>query len=124
MRRWFWLFDAAVIVSFAIIGREDHGFASDAGDYLRVSAPFLVGLGITGAVIQAWKRPLDLRTGAVLAMGTLVVGMLFRRFVWGDGTATTFVLVAGAYLLAGMVAWRLVALGVRRLVGQHTATAG
>jgi hypothetical protein len=89
-----------------------------------VSAPFLVGLGITGVAIRAWRSPLDLRTGFGLAIGTLVIGMLFRRFVWDNGTAWSFVLVTAAYLTAGMVGWRLIALGIRRLVDQRRPVAG
>ena len=124
VKRWFWVFDAAVIISFAVIGREDHGFVSDAGDYLRVSAPFLVGLGVSGVTLRAWRNPIELRTGLGLALGTLIIGMLFRRFVWDDGTAWSFVLVTAAYLVAGMVGWRLVALGVRRLLDQRRPVAG
>ena len=124
MRRWFWILDATVIVSFAVIGRADHGFASDAGEYLRVSAPFLVGFGITAVAVRAWKRPLALRTGLALALGTLLIGMLLRRFLWDDGTARSFVLVASAYIVAGMVGWRLVVLGVGRLVLQRRAVTG
>ena len=116
MRRWFWILDALVVISFAIIGREDHGFASEFSDYARVAAPFLVGLGITIVVLRAWRNPESLVTGVLLAIGTLVVGMLLRRFVWDNGTARSFVLVTAAYLTAGMVGWRLVALGARKLM--------
>ena len=119
MRYWFWVFDAAVVVSFAIIGRNDHGFVSDFGDYLRVAAPFLIALGLAILAVRAWKRPLDLRTGLALAVGTLVIGMLLRRFMWDDGTAVSFVVVASAYLIAGMLGWRLVALAIQRLARQR-----
>lgn len=124
MGRWFWLVDALVIVAFVVIGREDHGFASDLSDYARVAAPFLVGLAVSGVALRAWRDPLRIRTGVVLSLGTVVVGMLARRFLWDDGTATTFVLVTTGFLVAGMVGWRLVALAVRRFVrSRETATA-
>lgn len=124
MRRWFWIVDALVVISFAVIGREDHGFVSDFWDYARVAAPFLLALGVTIAVLRAWRDPMLLRTGLLLAIGTLVLGMLFRRFIWDNGTARTFVLVTAAYLLAGMVGWRLVAVGVRKIVSSRAPVTG
>jgi hypothetical protein len=109
MRRWFWIFDAIAVVLFAVIGREDHGFVSDVGDYVRVSAPFLIGLATSIFIIRAWRHALDWRTGAGLAIGTVIIGMVLRRFVWDNGTAQSFILVTSAYMLATMVGWRLVA---------------
>ena len=119
MKRWFWVFDAAVVISFAVIGREDHGFVSDAWDYLRVAAPFLFGLAASVLVTRAWRHPVDIRTGLALAVGTLVLGTILRRFVWDNGTAPTFIAVTAAYLLAGMVGWRLVAAAIRWIVQQR-----
>ena len=124
MRRWFWIADALVIIAFVIIGREDHGFSSDLSDYARVAAPFLLGLAVSGVVLRAWRDPMRIRTGVALSVGTVVVGMLARHFVWGDGTATTFVLVTTGFLVAGMVAWRLVVAGVTRIrAARRTAAA-
>jgi hypothetical protein len=38
---------------------------------------------------------------------TLVGGMLLRRIFFGDGTAASFVVVAGAFLGLGLVGWRV-----------------
>ncbi len=121
MRRWFWIVDAIAVVSFAVIGREDHGFVSDLGDYVRVSAPFLVGLAATIFIVRAWRRPLDWRTGIALALGTVLLGMVLRRFVWDDGTARMFVVVTTAYMVATMVGWRLLAALVVRIVRRRDA---
>jgi len=123
MRQWFWVLDAFIVVAFAVIGREDHGFVSDLWDYARVAAPFLFGLGLTIVILRSWRQPLRLRTGFLLALGTLGFGMLLRRFVWDDGTATTFVVVAAGFFVAGMVGWRLVALGVRKVLARRTPAA-
>lgn len=103
-------------MAFAVIGREDHGFESDFWDYLRASAPFLFGLGITIFAIRAWRKPTDWRTGIALALGTVFLGMLLRRFVWDDGTARNFVIVTTLYMVATMVGWRLIAEMVKRLM--------
>ncbi|MGI9667428.1 MAG: DUF3054 domain-containing protein [Acidimicrobiia bacterium] len=122
MRRWFWIIDAIVVVAFSIIGRDDHGFVSDFWDYLRVSAPFLVGLAITIFAIRAWRNPIDWKTGVALALGTVFLGMLLRRFVWDDGTARPFVIVTTLYMVATMVGWRLIALLLRRFVSRRSTT--
>jgi hypothetical protein len=114
MRRWFWIIDATVVILFVVIGREDHGFISDIGDYVRISAPFLIGLGATIGLVQAWRRPTRLLTGLALALGTLVFGMVLRRFVWDAGTARTFVLVTAGFLVVGMVGWRLLVMAFTR----------
>jgi ribose/xylose/arabinose/galactoside ABC-type transport system permease subunit len=122
-KRWFWIVDALVVVLFVVIGREDHGYSSGISDYLRVSAPFLIGLGVTIVAVRAWRWPLDWRTGAVVAVGTVVVGMLLRHFVWDDGTAGTFVIVTTAFLVAGMVGWRLVVAGVDKVLAARRTSA-
>lgn len=124
MHRWFWIPDALVIIAFVVIGREDHGFVSDASDYARVAAPFLVGLAVSGVALRAWRNPLDLSTGLFLALGTVLIGMLARRFIWDDGTARSFVLVASAFIVAGMFGWRLIVAGIRRaMAARRTTTA-
>lgn len=124
MKRWFWVLDGLVVIAFAVIGREDHGFVSDLWDYARVAAPFLLGLGATIAILRSWRSPLLLRTGFLLAVGTLVAGMALRRFVWDNGTATTFVLVTAGFLIAGMVGWRLVVLAVRQVRTRQSPVQG
>ena len=110
---WPWILDAVVVVAFVVIGREDHGYSSDVADYARVAAPFLIGLAAVHTALREWRQ-LELRTGLAVAAGTVVVGMLARRFLWGDGTALTFVIVATSFIVAGMVGWRLVAMRMRR----------
>lgn len=115
MRRWFWVLDVAVVVSFVAVGRDSHGFVTDWEETLRVAAPFLIALGLGIIVLRAWRNPTALLTGLGLSVFTLVVGMVLRRFAWDDGTATTFVVVTGAWLIGWMVAWRLAALAMARV---------
>ena len=124
MKRWFWVLDATVVIAFVVVGREDHGFASGVSDYLRVAAPFEIALGLSIVILRAWRRPTDWTTGAGLAIGTVVLGMLLRRYVWDAGTARTFIMVTTAFIVAGMVGWRLVAAAVGRiLASRHPAAA-
>jgi len=121
MRRWFWVLDVLVVLVFVVVGREDHGFVSDPGDYLRVASPFLVGLGLSTVAMRAWRKPLDWRTGIALALGTLLLGMLVRRFVFDAGTARAFIIVSAAFFVAGMVGWRLIAAGVAKVLSVRRA---
>ena len=102
------MLDAGVVVAFAVVGRQDHGYDSGLADYARVATPFLIGAAASGVALRGWEK-LEPRTGAALALGTVAIGMLARRFIWGDGTALTFIIVATAFMLTGMVGWRFVA---------------
>lgn len=63
------------------------------------------------------------RSGIILALGTVLVGMLLRRWVWDDGTATTFIMVTTGFLVAGMLGWRIIASGIRRIVASRSVPA-
>ena len=108
MRRWFWVLDAFVVLSFVLIGRDTHGFLPDVGDTIRVAAPFLLALALGVLAFRAWIRPTSWLTGLALALTTLIIGMLLRRFVFDAGTARTFVVLAAAWFVGLMVGWRLV----------------
>jgi hypothetical protein len=112
MKHWFWILDSAVIISFAFIGSDFHGFTFDFVAIMGVAIPFLIALGGGILALRAWRKPLSILNGFLLAVISLSGGMLLRHYVWGDGTARTFIIVTGAYFMAFMVAWRLVALGV------------
>ena len=107
MRRWFWVIDAFVVLSFVAIGRDSHGFNSDFGDIVKVAAPFLIALTLGIVVFKAWTRPVAWLTGLALASTTLIVGMLLRRMIFDRGTATVFVLLTAAWLFGLMIGWRL-----------------
>ncbi|MEO1056276.1 MAG: DUF3054 domain-containing protein, partial [Actinomycetota bacterium] len=65
-------------------------------------------------VAQAWKRPTALRTGLIVWPVVVAVGMLLRRFVFDDGTATSFVIVTTMFLGVFLIGWRAVAALVER----------
>jgi hypothetical protein len=107
MRRWFWILDSIVVLSFVLIGRDSHGFVSDASDILRVATPFLIALAIGVISLRAWLKPTVWLTGLNLALLTLTIGMVLRRVVFGAGSAPVFVLVTGAWFIGLMIGWRL-----------------
>lgn len=63
------------------------------------------------------------RAGIILALGTVLVGMLLRRWVWDDGTARAFIMVTTGFMVAAMVGWRIIASGIRRMVTSRSVPA-
>jgi hypothetical protein len=116
------LLDAALVLIFAAVGRSSHGEAV-VGGLLTTAWPFLLGLLVGWLVAFAvggpsargrfdgWRiRP----AGLIVWGGTLGVGML-ARVLAGQGTAPSFILVAGLVLGLFLLGWRaLAAVIVRR----------
>ncbi len=114
--------DALLVVVFCAIGRRSHDEAVLAG-LLRTVWPFATGLVVGWLVVAAprWRAAADARfdiialwpAGVVIWACTLVGGMLLR-VVSGQGTAVSFVLVAGVVLAVFLLGWRAVSKAVRR----------
>ncbi|MEU2172834.1 DUF3054 domain-containing protein [Nocardia sp. NPDC019219] len=114
--------DALLVVVFCAIGRRSHDEAVLAG-LLRTVWPFATGLVVGWLVVVSprWRAAADARfditalwpAGVVIWACTLAVGMLLR-VVSGQGTAVSFVLVAGVVLAVFLLGWRAVTEVVRR----------
>ncbi|MBI4884470.1 MAG: DUF3054 domain-containing protein [Actinobacteria bacterium] len=99
--------DVVAILAFVAIGRRSHHEeGAVVGGILRVAAPFLIGLTVGWIVAKAWKAPSDATTGMIIWPVTVVVGMLLRRFLFDDGTALPFIIVASAFTGVLLVGWR------------------
>ena len=107
-------FDVIVVALFVVLGRETHDEGNALADIAGTAAPFLIALVVGWAVARAWRDPLDLRRGMVVAVVTVALGMVLRKLAFGDGTALPFVIVATVFNVAGMTAWRFVARRVSR----------
>lgn len=113
-------YDVAAIVVFVLLGRRSH---DEDGSFitgtLRVAAPFLIALAVGWLATRAWRSPKELNTGIQLWLVTIVLGMLLRRFVFDDGTATAFIIVASVFTGLLLIGWRAVAehLAERRAEG-------
>ncbi|NHZ70201.1 MAG: DUF3054 family protein [Proteobacteria bacterium] len=124
MRKWFWVLDATVVMSFVIIGRDSHGFVTDWSETMRVAAPFLIALAIGIIVMRAWLKPLQIVTGLGIAAITVVLGLMIRHFVFDAGIAQTFMILTTGWMFAWMVGWRLVAgLIIKFAANRRTASA-
>jgi MFS-type transporter involved in bile tolerance (Atg22 family) len=103
------LLDLAIVVVFVVIGRRQHDEGSAAVGIVKTAAPFLIGLGVAWVVAKPfWAQPTGARTGLVIWLVTLIVGMLLRRFAFDRGTATAFVIVATVFLGLAMNGWRAI----------------
>lgn len=103
--------DAGAIVLFSAIGRASHeeGVLGANGVGLATTAwPFLAGAAAGWLIARGWRRPCDWkRTGTVVWACTLVGGMALRA-ASGQGVQVSFVVVAGAFLGAALMGWRVV----------------
>jgi peptidoglycan/LPS O-acetylase OafA/YrhL len=101
------ILDVVCVVIFVIVGRRNHDETTDAVGTLRTAAPFLIALLGAWVGAKAWRSPRTLSTGVVLWIVTAGVGLGIRRFVFGDGIATPFVIVATLVLGLLLVGTRL-----------------
>ena len=108
------LVDVVWIVLFALLGRESHEGDTAALAVLGVAWPFLAGYAATALVVGLRRSPRSLGRGAAVWLGTVAGGMAIRTVLEGRLPETAFIVVALAFLGAGLVGWRLVALLVGR----------
>ncbi len=99
--------DVFSVTLFVAVGRREHERDSAIAGLIGTAAPFLIALAIAWLVLRAWQRPTDWRTGVGIWAITLVAGMLLRNLVFGDGTATSFIIVAALFLALFLVGWRV-----------------
>ncbi|WP_062517632.1 DUF3054 domain-containing protein [Demequina gelatinilytica] len=103
--------DAGAIVVFAAIGRASHdeGILGPGGSGLATTVwPFAVGAALGWALARGWRQPCDWRrTGVTVWASTLAGGMALRA-VSGQGVQVSFVIVAGTFLAASLIGWRVV----------------
>ena len=100
--------DTFFVVLFVAVGRREHERDSAIAGLIGTAAPFVIALAIAWLALRAWRRPTDWRTGVGVWAITLAVGMLLRKLVFNDGTATAFVIVATVFLALFLIGWRLV----------------
>ena len=123
MRRWILSFDLVSVVVFVAFGRATHEKRTTILEFLEVAAPFFIAMGAGWLVMRAWEEPERLRTGIGVYASTLILGLLLRRFVFDQGTAVVFVVVATFVLAALVIGWR-VALAVTRRARERRRAIG
>jgi Protein of unknown function (DUF3054) len=117
--RWFVL-DLLAVLVFVVIGRSVHDHGVNLAGVASTVWPFAVGLSVGWLVVIALGRiGANLRDGVVIAVITVLIGMLLRAVV-GQGVAFAFVLVALGFLSAFMLGWRAVLGGLRHVRYRHS----
>lgn len=107
------LLDVVCVIIFVIVGRRNHDESADAGGTLRTAAPFLIALIGAWIGAKAWRAPRALTTGVVLWIVTVAVGLGIRRYAFGDGIATPFIIVA-TLVLGSLIVGTRIPRGVKR----------
>jgi hypothetical protein len=99
--------DVLAVLAFVAIGRRTHDEGNHFKDLLETLAPFLLGL-VAGwtIVIASSRHAAAWRSGVVIWVTTVLVGMALRRWAFEHGTAFSFVVVATLFLGLFLVGWR------------------
>lgn len=105
--------DVVAVTVFTAVGRSSHAEGLTLAGMATTTWPFLAGAAAGWLVARAWRRPLAVRTGAVVWAGAVVVGMGLRVLA-GQGSAISFAVVTAVVLGVLLVGWRAVAALARR----------
>jgi hypothetical protein len=116
--------DVASVLLFVVIGRRNHDEGESVAGIVETAAPFLIGLAAAWLIVRAWRWPTAILTGVGIWPITVLIGMLCRSLLFGDGTAASFVIVATVFLGICIVGWRAAARAIVRRRQNSTATAG
>jgi DUF3054 family protein len=109
------LVDLVAVAAFVVIGRSSHHEAGTVGGVLATGWPFLVGVVSGWLIARAWREPLAIvAAGVPVWVSTVVLGLLLRNLVAGDGTPASFVAVTTVVLAAFLLGWRAALRVVRR----------
>jgi hypothetical protein len=116
--------DTFSVVLFVALGRREHEREATISGLIDTAAPFLIALAVAWVVLRAWRHPTSWRTGVGIWVIVITTGMVLRNLVFGDGTATSFVIVATLFVGLFVVGWRLVLGLLDRRRGDGQAAAG
>jgi len=107
--------DIVAVLVFVGIGRRSHDESGNAViGALSVAAPFLIALAASWLIGRVWQRPMSARSGVIVWIVTVAVGLLLRRFVFDRGTAIAFIIVTTIPLAVLLMGWRAVARALHR----------
>lgn len=102
--------DIIAVLLFVVLGRRNH---NEGGNVvigaLRVGAPFLIALFIGWLGARAWRAPCAMRTGVMVWVCTVVIGLVLRRVIFDRGIALAFMIVTTVTLAVLLIAWRSIA---------------
>ena len=103
------LIDVLAVLIFVAIGRRSHEEANSIAGLLQTAAPFLIAVALSWIVVAVTKPSGSFVPALATWAITVSVGMLLRNLAFGEGTATSFIIVTTITLFALIVGARLVA---------------
>lgn len=101
--------DLTHVLFFVATGRTAHDVDTGFSAFTRIAAPFVIALVVAWVVARAWRDATSWRTGIVVWVITVALGMVLRRAVFDGGLALPFVIVTSLYLGAVLLGWRAIA---------------
>ncbi len=104
---WALVADIVGIIVFVSIGRRNHDEGVAPAGVIETAAPFVIAVLVGWLLGRAWKAPFAVGTGAIIWVTTVALGMVLRKLVFDEGTATAFVIVATVFTGAVSNGWRL-----------------
>lgn len=104
---WALVADIVGIIVFVSIGRRNHDEGVAPAGVIETAAPFVIALLVGWLLGRAWKAPFAVGTGVIIWVTTVALGMVLRKLVFDEGTATAFVIVATVFTGAVSNGWRL-----------------
>ena len=106
MKRLTYLFDLLSVLLFVAIGRHAHNHGLTLRGMVSTTWPFGVALLAGWIYLKLAKRSAaSIRSGFVIVLFTVVIGMILR-VISDQGTAFTFIVVALVFLSLFLVGWR------------------
>ena len=101
--------DLTAVLLFVVLGRTSHDEGSWLGGVAGTAAPFLLGTALGWLLLVLLRRPPQtVRSGLVVLVSTVLVGMTVRHLASGRAIPLSFVLVASAFLALFLLGWRAV----------------
>lgn len=103
--------DVTLIVLFVVLGRISHEHGLTLSGVAGTAAPFLTGaaMGWVGCLGIRRRAPLSVRDSVMVWAGTFAGGLGLRASTEGQGTAFSFIVVAGLVTAVLLFGWRLIA---------------
>lgn len=105
--------DLVCVLVFTAIGRASHAEGITLPGLAQTAWPFLVGCLVGSGVAALRSRPRPLRSGLLVWVGTVLLGLVLRAAA-GGGVVLSFVVVTAVVLAVFLLGWRAVLLLVGR----------
>ncbi|KAA0918652.1 DUF3054 domain-containing protein [Dietzia sp. ANT_WB102] len=110
--------DAVLVVVFSTFGRGAHSEGLGVAQVWGTAWPFLIGLAVGWMILLTTRRaPAATRSGVLVWLATLAVGMVIRGLSDGRVPHWSFIVVAGVVTAVFLIGWRAVRAAIVRRRG-------